>query len=379
MPQLRERESDVSWELSGLRRITQQHLAEFLMRIHWRLSRLRFYASSVRCWEAFRDVASYRLWSWTGARPKLNADTASQLSGKYQRLISSAIDNPAAGSTIPGRLLVRIAFHLKPARLKYLAEVIAQLRRLPFSGIVVAIDTNSPQTREFLRAAKRGAADIISVHDKLSHPFLLTWSHREPMRRAVGEFDYFMYVEDDILLTPEAIRLWHERLPALSRAGYLPGFLRVEQNRSGELVSSDFCRRARDTEIVHVDGRPYLLAAFPYQAFWLYDKLNMQAFIASEAFEKGHPPYAQDRVRESAAIGCAFERRGDNYRSRHLLPLTTSLEVDPRCFVFHMPCNYGRLVISHPANLGTIPVDSLFHRGAPHVSSLTEPSFRGHR
>ena len=260
---------------------------------------------------------------------------------------------------------MRIAFHLKPARLKYLVEVIAQLRRLPFSDIVIAIDTNSPETRAFLRAANCDVADIICVHDSLSHPFLLTWAHREPMRRAASEFEYFMYVEDDILVTPEAVRLWHERLPTLSRDGYLPGFLEVEQNRMGELVSSDFCRRVRDTEIVHVDGRPYLLAAFPYQAFWLYDKRTMQDFIASDAFDNGHPPYAQDRVRESAAIGYAFERCGSDYKSRHLLPLTTSLQVDPRCFVFHIPCNYGRLVIPHPANLGTIPVNSLFHRGTP--------------
>jgi hypothetical protein len=350
-------------ERQGMPRTPRQRLAEFLMRIHWKLARWSFYASGVQRWEALRDAASYRFWSWTGARPKLNADTASQLSGTYRRPIASEIANPAFGSTIPGRLLVRIAFHLKPVRLKYLAEVIAQLRRLPFSDIVVAIDTNSPETRALLRAANCDA-DIVSVHDNLSHPFLLTWAHREPMRRAVSEFDFFMYVEDDILVTPDAVRLWHERLPALSKDGYLPGFLRVEQNRAGALVSSDFCRRARDTEIVHVDGRTYLLAPFPYQAFWLYDKPTMEAFVASEAFDHGHPPYARNRVRESAAIGYAFERVGDSYRSRHLLPLTASLQVDPRCFVFHMPSNYGRLVLPHPANLGTIPVDSLFHRGA---------------
>jgi hypothetical protein len=340
-------------------------VTEFLMRIHWKLAGWRVYASGVQRWAALRDAASYRFWSWTGARPKLNADTASQLSGKYRRLIASESANPALDSTIPGRLLVRIAFHLKPARLKYLVEVIAQLRRLPFSDIVIAIDTNSPETRALLRAANCDAADIISVHDSLLHPFLLTWAHRQPMRGAVGEFDYFMYVEDDMLVTADAVRLWRERLPALAELGYLPGFLRVEQNRAGELVSSDFCRRAFDSEVVHVDGRPYLHATFPYQAFWLYDKATMEAFVASETFDHGHPPYARNRVRESAAIGYAYQRLGDSYRSRHLLPLTASLQVDPRCFVFHMPCNYGQLAVPHPANLGTLPVDGLFDRGGP--------------
>lgn len=290
------------------------------------------------------------------------------LSRQYERQFAPEIDRPASDVVMPGRLLVRIAFHLEPTRLKYLVEVVRQLRRLPFSDIVIAVDTNSRKTVKLIRQANCDAVDVIAVHDNLSHPFLLTWVHRERMRKAVTEFDYFMYTEDDILVMPDSVRLWHERLPSLAKHDYLTGFLRVEQNRSGELVSSDFCRTVSDSEIIHLDGRPYLLAPFPYQAFWLYDKMTMEAFIASETFENGHPPYAQNRVRESAAIGYAFQRIGDTYRSRHLLPLTASLQIDPRCFVFHMPCNYGRLVIPHPANLGTIPVDSLFHRRA--LSSL---------
>ena len=90
----------------------------------------------------------------------------------------------------------------------------------------------------------------------------------------------------------------------------------------GELVSSDFCRRVRDTEIVHVDGRPYLLAAFPYQAFWLYDKRTMQDFIASDAFDNGHPPYAQDRVRGE----CCHWLRIRTLRGR--LQIATSVAAD---------------------------------------------------
>ena len=48
------------------------------------------------------------------------------------------------------------------------------------------------------------------------------------MKSAFSNFDYFLYVEDDMLLTPSAVRIWHERLPSLTKYGYLPSFLKVE-------------------------------------------------------------------------------------------------------------------------------------------------------
>ena len=177
------------------------------------------------------------------SRLRLNSHAASLLIAEYQRQYSEKNDGPAVDFIIQGRLLARIAFHFKLSRLRYLMEVIAQLRRLPFSEIVIVVDTNSPQTAEYIRQADDATPDDVVVHN-LTHPFLLTWAHRAPMRSAVSEFDYFMYTEDDILITPTSVRLWHRNLPSLTKQGYLPGFLKVELNRRGALVSTDFLRRA---------------------------------------------------------------------------------------------------------------------------------------
>jgi hypothetical protein len=283
------------------------------------------------------------------------------LIAKYQTEYSSETDGRTVDFIIHGRLLARIAFHLKLSRLRYLVEVIAQLRGLPFSEIVIVVDTDSPQTAEYIRQGDHAMPDEVVVHN-LTHPFLLTWAHRAPMRSAVSEFDYFMYTEDDILITPTSVRLWHRTLPSLTKHGYLPGFLRVELNRRGALVSTDFLRKASSTEIIDLDGQPYLVAPFPYQAFWLYDRTTMEAFVASGAFDDGHPSLAQHDTRARAAFGYTFRQTGETYTSKHLLPLTASGQVDPRCFVFHLPCNYGRRIIPHPTNAGIFPVDALFDR-----------------
>jgi hypothetical protein len=334
----------------------------FFMRVHWKLSKppvSKFYLKAVSHLESASDLVIYWIWSWIGIRPRLNSHTATLLIAKYQRQYSAETDSPTIDFIIHGRLLVRIAFHLKLSRLKYLMEVIAQLRRLPFSEIVIVVDTNSPQTAEYIRQANDATPDEVVVHN-LTHPFLLTWAHRVPMRSALSEFDYFMYAEDDILITPTSVRLWHRNLPSLTKQGYLPGFLRVELNRRGALVSTDFLRKASSAEIIDVDGRPYLVAPFPYQAFWLYDRTTMEAFVASDTFENGHPPLTLSDVRASAAVGYTFRQTGETYTSKHLLPLTASGQLDPRCFAFHLPCNYGRRIIPHHSNAGIFPVDDLF-------------------
>jgi len=191
----------------------------------------------------------------------------------------------------------------------------------------------------------------------------LVWAHREAMRSAFSSFDYFLYIEDDILLTPAAVSLWHERLPSLTKRGFLPSFLRVEENRKGGLVASDFTRPDTRENVLIVDGKPYLHTTFPYQAMWLYDKETMRAFMSSDTFERGYPRDLH-KILENAALGFTFERIGESYRSRYLLPLTTSMKVDPRCYVYHMPSNYGRRFVTHPANLGTLSVDHLISSSA---------------
>jgi hypothetical protein len=263
-------------------------------------------------------------------------------------------------TVIRGRLLVRVAFHFHPTRVAYLREVLEQAHRLPFENITVAVDTNTTRTAELLRRIRCGAADEIAVHDQLSDPYRLTWAHRQKMADRVDDFDFFMYSEDDMLVPSDSIPLWHERLPALAAEGYLPGFLRVERNRNGRLVSTDFTRPATKDEVVSIAGKPYLNTPFPYQALWLYDKQTMQDFIASEVFEHGHPPFNEEGwTRESAAIGFGFRADGEEYVNKTVLPLLDNLTIDPRCFVFHMPSNYALLVPPHIGGLGTMFVEDL--------------------
>jgi hypothetical protein len=325
-------------------------LAKFSARVHDRLTRTQLaplYLAARRNIQHMQGEVTYLTWCVTRSRPHLNRD-------RVRHLVPPSSTSLNGG--ISGRLLARVAFHLRRWRVKYLVEVIAQLRALPFSDVVIAVDTNSPDAVDFIQ--RFCSVDDIKVHTGLTDPRRLTWAHRDAMRAAFPHFDYFLYTEDDILLPPAAVAIWRERLPSLVKHGFLPGFLRVEENRKGQLVASDFCHPDSPEQVVFIDDRPYLHTNFPYQAMWLYDKETMRAFLASDIFTVGHVPSSHKPL-ESAALGFTFDYRDGEYRSRHLLPLTPSMQVDRSCYVFHMPSNYGRRLVPHPAQLGTIPVDHL--------------------
>ena len=232
--------------------------------VHKRVARSLFGASYLGALAKFlrlRNEASYVTWRATRSRPRLNRDSVLQL-------IPLTISSERA--VIPGRLLARIPFQFRRSRLKYLVEATEQLSLLPFSEVIIAIDTNSHDAPNVIR--EFCAIHEIKVHAHLESPLRLVWTHRRAMKAAFPYFDYFLYIEDDMLLTPAAVRIWHERLPSLAKQDFLPGFLRVEQNRKGKLVASDFVHADTPDDVIFIDGKPYLHTKFPYQAMWLYDK-----------------------------------------------------------------------------------------------------------
>jgi hypothetical protein len=335
-------------------------LARQVARLHWRVARTPLlgngYTRGLRQFNNLRDKLSFLGWRLLKSSPRLNRRRVENL---LRNSGSTAMDQSPVASPIDGRLIVRIAFHFSGKRLKFLIEMLKQIKELPFREVVVAIDTNSPETQRYLISEGIDFLDEVVLYEKLADPFKLTWMHRGHLKAAINDFDYFMYAEDDLLITPASIRIWHERLAALKAHGYLPGFLRVEENREGALVASDYMRTASAKDIVTVDGQSYLHTPFPYQAFWIYDKATMRAFIDSEVYETGQPNFD---TRECMASGFTYKKVAGEWRSRHLLPLNEHGVVDPRCFVYHMPSNYGRLLIPHPGRLGTIPVGELIDR-----------------
>lgn len=309
--------------------------------------------------QSARNRSDTVLWRLFGKKPDLNAVSAD---AHVEARLAGA--TPAAGEK-GGRLHVRIAFHYVPWRLKYLIETMAAAQALPFEEIDLWIDTNTDQlSRETARLPGKYQ---IAVWDRLDHPFKLTWMHRTAMQERLDDFDAFMYLEDDIIIPHKTMQRWLQETPRLAAHGFLPGFLRVEENHAGMLMLADYRVRLGRSCITRLDGRPYLNTPYPYQACWVYDAAQMRELAALPGYLTGavEDPelFRRDGVppmRERVALGLQFTAIPDGSPSRALIPLTEDLHIAPDALVFHAPSNYARRKPPHPAGLGLIPVSDIF-------------------
>jgi hypothetical protein len=249
-------------------------------------------------------------------------------------------------------LLAHIAFHYVEGRTRYLAQVVENFASYELTRIEVVVDTNSEQTAEFL-STLRGAPHVsvrAEVNKNLSHPFGLTWAHRAPMTARHSEFDLCMYLEDDILITWNVLRAWLEDTEKLYDAGFLRGFLRVEENLDAHKVATDWMETQRPV-VYEVAGGRYIQPYCPYQAFWVYTARQMRDFMklpiwAGEGLHQASRLYRYDpkwwaspqSMRERAAYGMQYKNPGPH---NVLLPLGPDGQISPDCHVHHLPNTYG--------------------------------------
>jgi hypothetical protein len=265
---------------------------------------------------------------------------------------SSATPAPAEGPPLErGTLLVHVPFHFVPRRWPYLRDVLAAFAEYRMAAVQVVVDTNSPEAEELVRtlpAADRRPVRV-EVHRDLAHPFDLTWAGRRHMASALEEFDYFVYVEDDILVPWEAFEAWSREEACLGRRNFVRGFLRVERDAVGRTVSTDWLSPLRAPLSMEMDGRRYVRPAAFYQACWAASRDRMRRFVASESWTRGFHRWSSVRrahrslgtanyVREYSAFGWSCALAG---RPRVLLPLDGDGRIARSAWIWHLPNNYG--------------------------------------
>jgi len=252
----------------------------------------------------------------------------------------------------PNSLLVHIAFHFVPHRWKYLERVLVGLGEFEIDQVSVVIDSNTNDVSEYLKnlSLPKQCSVRVDVHTNLSHPFNLTWAHRKHMEGALESFDYFMYLEDDIHVPWRTFAAWLRRAEAVSRKGFIHGFLRIESDLAGNSMSSDWRRAVRQPVAMEIDGVKYIRPEWFYQACWVYSRSTMQRFVGTAAWTRGCHPWssvirahrhsgASTYAREFSAFGMACASPG---RARVLLPVDDDGKIPTDAWVWHLPNNYAQ-------------------------------------
>lgn len=137
----------------------------------------------------------------------------------------------------------------------------------------------------------------IHVCSALSHPFDLTWQHRQYIKDHINDYDTFMYIEDDMLIKYEQLTNYLKNLEKVW-PNYVPTFVRYEINKENEKYVVDVANIVgNNSNLIEIDDKKYCKIDKLYCACWVLPASLLKDLITESFTQKalGH------LVREHAA------------------------------------------------------------------------------
>ncbi len=270
------------------------------------------------------------------------------------------------------RIAVFVTFHYVRQRLVYLGKTIDALFEAKNAEKTVFIyvnDVGEAEIAEIRKAlAEQGVTDGFEIRRcrDLLHPFLLTWAHKDDMRRLVetgeGGYTHFLYVEDDEEITETQLAYLLEYGALLKPLGLLPGVYRTERlHRTGQLIATDQPRRTvlAGLPFVEAGGLVFTEIELPYCGMFFLDRDQAREYVASHSFHLFESTLVSRwGSRERATQGLTFENPPCPFAQRVVFPLDpATLQPVAKACIRHLPDNYVNDP-DRPAE-STVPIDDL--------------------
>lgn len=257
-----------------------------------------------------------------------------------------------------GSLLVCIAYHHSPERIKYLDKVVDNFINNYGIKVDIIVDTNiydwdtGSKWECYTKVLTRQLFPTIRIvsHENLEHPFHLTYCHRRHIKDNIDNYDYVAYFEDDMLLPFENYISYLETFKLLWPK-YVPSFIRVEEKDGQQYVSDVPARQnINDLGIIEIEGRYFVALPFPinYCALWVMPQKELKETMK------------YDFVRVSDGREFAAMYTGWELQKPALIEVRktdTGYEVSPQCLSYHLPNNYA---LSEGSPNGKILLSELF-------------------
>jgi hypothetical protein len=200
------------------------------------------------------------------------------------------------------------------------------------------------------RFAEKGHSLTLNVAADLSNPRMLTWEHKKFIRpwlehASPGE-DYFLYIEDDIVITNANLVYFIRAKNQLKHHRLIPGFVRYETKddeiRLVDIVRPEYWQRDRSFSI---DGALYHANGNPYWAGFIMDRRLVEEYVASRSFSPTESAFMADNLQERSALGLSYESPPRGLRTRVVVPIVNGAP-DPDCLVWH--CSNSYTAENHP-------------------------------
>lgn len=215
------------------------------------------------------------------------------------------------------KLLACIASHNPEERKSYLFRIINVLS-IYNMDVDIILDVNKQFEMEGVKE--------VCVHTDLPHPYMLTWCHREHIKTHISEYDWFMYLEDDMWISPENFMHYTENFNLLWDK-YVPSFVRIETFNEEKYIT-DVTSYESSKSIFSYKGKQWIELSNPYHAFWI---MSREALISSmpSNFKR------LETWRELAASFPMWE-----LKKKPIVEIKDG-QINPLCYSFHLPNNYA--------------------------------------
>jgi hypothetical protein len=272
----------------------------------------------------------------------LNTDFCQMTDLKVQPVLGSA-ELDMQGK----KIWVAITAHNPLNRIDCLLRVVRAYSDFPCAvSVCVYINYEAQDDQEPLEEVLR-TVDGVQTEVKVASPgyegWYLTWAHKTDLALAVlnRQADYYIYQENDMVLSLSNFIYWIRWHPRLKRLGLEPGFVRYE-NFEGRKIPFDNhypYSLLRETpsiwgsvgftvpKILVVDRSINFFAqlANPYYGAMILDQEDAGTYIRSDSYDP-EKSYARVGIRnwpiaDRSSMGLAFENAPSTYEHRRCVPV----------------------------------------------------------
>ena len=159
-----------------------------------------------------------------------------------------------------------ITFYNVYDRIKYLKSTIAAIKTIDDTDIFV--HTNKIDNLDCIK----NDAEIVTHNLDNRHPYTLVMDSRDYIARFASDYDYSMYIEDDIdfsYINFNYYKKYHSMVKVTNK--YL-GFMRIEhQNANDDLVFTDITSSSGNFIYKQPNYNFFSLNESQYQGMWILD------------------------------------------------------------------------------------------------------------
>jgi len=235
----------------------------------------------------------------------------------------------------------------------------------------VCFDTNSEELDKILstRPPTHSTREVRvwSLEALGGDPLYLPHVHRKHWEEHETEYDFFIFIEDDILFSLESFNVYVERRNSLQEKGWVFGWVRVETwgVDNNTLVAIDNLEsRVNFTVFETPDGNLWAQPFMPYTAQYVLDREELRRVIEdlSGIWITGYPAFDKRSINynlytgtEVISVGFQYKYSGNQLSSPYggrgwqacsLVPISRDCRVEqPGGIVLHMPSKYAKNTI----------------------------------